>query len=183
MRNRKILIKVSAIWLPVMGLLFTKGAYAQERATTLIMCPCVCTSSNTGIYPVTGTTVPKETKKETTSNQQKWWEVLAEQGIKFGIVVILTMLSIILKVVGKKYKLEQETALVNDISQRAIAYADQISLKSIKKGSIKLLNPEKMKLAIAFAKQQAKLRKLPSKWESKWEDLLESWLGTNNKAA
>lgn len=130
--------------------------------------------------PVAAPVAPKaEVKADAPLAQQVWWQYLVQNLMQLGFFVVSTMLSILISVLAKKYKLEGVADRVQELSFKAIHFAEQKALSAAKLNPGAPLTPsaEKMKMAVEFAVGMAKSYKVPELAEAEWEKILESAIG------
>jgi len=101
-----------------------------------------------------------------------------DYGLQLLGIIVLALLGGLARVLMKKYGLEAQSALVNDILEKAVGYAEQTAHKKLKLDGKPTPSAEKMKLAIDFAGKMAQEYKIKDKGAGWWEDKLEGWLGT-----
>lgn len=107
------------------------------------------------------------------------WKVVLRYGLELVFTILGIMATAFVTVLMKKYGFETYAAKVNDVLERGIGYAEQMSLKALKLNGKPLGGAEKLELALQFIAEQAKQYKLPDKGKEWWTKKVEGWLGTS----
>lgn len=105
-------------------------------------------------------------------------KMLLKYAIDLFLLIALAMVSVLVKVLAKKFGFEAQTQMINDVLLKATGYAEQMAVKKLKLDGKPTPSAEKMKLALDFAVKMAQEYKLGQKGAAWWEDKLEGWLGT-----
>lgn len=105
-------------------------------------------------------------------------QVILKYVLDLFLLVVLALVSVLVKVLAKKYGFEAQAAMINDVLTKATGYAEQMASKKLKLDGKPTESAEKMKLALDFATKMAAEYKLGQKGAAWWEDKLEGWLGT-----
>jgi len=79
-------------------------------------------------------------------------------------------------VLAKKYNFQAQQTKIDFIATQAVEYVEQLSLRGLKLDNKPLESVDKLKTAIATAKELSKDLKLKQKSEAFWESTLESWV-------
>jgi len=154
------------------------SAYAQTKKTEAIV-----------PYAATAALATQEGKAATQSLQpiviiQKaegepallWWQVLLTELIKLISLIVGIVVTGLIGVLAKKYNFQAQQTKIDFIATQAVEYVEQLSLRGLKLDNKPLESVDKLKTAIATAKELSKDLKLKQKSEAFWESTLESWV-------
>jgi hypothetical protein len=180
MKNLIVLILALMIAVPALS-------YAAPDASDApVVAAKVETKAETKEAPVAP--VAEETKKDEAaapvqeeSEGLGYGKMAIQYAMQLGFLLLSILLSGFVTVLLKKFGFQAQTEKVNDVLERARAYAEQWALKKAKaEGEAKPGGPEKMQTAVDFAVKLAAEYKIPTKASDWWEEKLEAWLGVKN---
>lgn len=128
--------------------------------------------------PTASASQPTVTTTTTTTTEVGVGKMLLKYAIDLFLLIALALVSVLIKVLAKKFGFEAQTAMINDVLMKATGYAEQMAVKKLKLDGKFTPGAEKMKLALDLAIKMAQEYKLGQKGAAWWEDKLEGWLGT-----
>jgi len=105
-------------------------------------------------------------------------KMLLKYAIDLFLLIALALVSVLVKVLAKKFGFEAQAAMINDVLAKATGFAEQMAVKKLKLDGKPTPSAEKMKMALDLAVKMAQEYKLGQKGAAWWEDKLEGWLGT-----
>lgn len=109
--------------------------------------------------------------------QQAWWQVLIADLLQVFVAIAVPVLSTLVVVLARRWKMNLEFDKVNAIALKAAGWAEQKAYKALREGQPQSSSAEKLDTALEFAKDLANKYKLPAKATEKLEDLIEAALG------
>jgi hypothetical protein len=167
----------------ILGLMLLTGSIslaAPDAAPTTQ--PVVATKVATPVAPTATPTAEavkvEETKPAVTETQdtQKWWQGVLVTVIEAAIAIVTPVLSVLIMLLIRKWKLKIEQDKVDWILSKAVGAGEQYVKGKLKDGK-PVDGPEAARIALELGNKLLEQYKLPSKLGTYLSELIEAKLG------